>query len=411
MTVLESLFLNALFILFPIFVYFLFAANHGLGKRSEGILFDLAMYSSLYLLLRCETPYIGIKIMFLTVPLLIAYLKNKKIMTIIFSICIALYYIYYIDINIISVVIEFIIYLIFMYVLKKRNESDVTLISVFAIVKIAFMILQLDSISLSYYDMMKQVIIFPFAFYFTTHLICHLMASSERIMNLHMTLKEVEKQKQLRDSLFKITHEIKNPIAVCKGYLDMFDINNPDHVKRYIPIIKQEIERTLTLMHDFLMLTKLNADKKRMDLSVLLQDVYDMSKMIFKDKKIDFLCSSIDQEIYIDGDYDRLKQVFLNIMKNAAEAIPNNKKGIIKFKVKESLKELIITISDNGVGMSKENLSKIGEPFYTTKQYGTGLGVKFSKEIIEIHDGSIEYKSKLNVGTTVIIKLPLKKSL
>lgn len=412
MNILEAIFLNSVFILLPLFSYFLFVTNErNLNKRTSSILFDLALYSSLYFMLKCDTTYTGIKIMFLTVPLLIAYLKSKNMTTIIFSICIASYYIQSMQLSILYTVIEFLIYFIFMYFLKKRNESDTTIISVFVIIKITFIILELDIINVNNIKILEEIVILPFAFYFTTHMICYLMAASEKTMSLHMTMKELEHQKQLRDSLFKITHEIKNPIAVCKGYLDMFDADNPDHVRRYIPIVKQEIERTLTLMNDFMMFTKLNVDKKKMDASVMLQDVCEMSSIMIKENKFKFSSQIIDDDVYIDGDYDRLKQVLINVIKNAIEAIPNGKKGQIKFNAKVTSKELIVIVTDNGMGMTKKVLSKIGEAFYTTKKGGTGLGVKLSNEIIEAHGGYINYKSKPNIGTTVTIALPLKKSL
>jgi two-component system sporulation sensor kinase B len=271
--------------------------------------------------------------------------------------------------------------------------------------------MEIESISPNNFEGMKWVIILPFTFYFTTHMICYLMKKSEQAMSLHMTMKELEKQKQLRDSLFKITHEIKNPIAVCKGYLDMFDSNNADHVKRYIPIIKQEIERTLTLMNDFMTLTKLNVDKRKLDISVLLQDICEIAYLLCKNKNIKFSCSIIDEEAYIDGDYDRLKQVFINIIKNSIESIPEGQNGSIKLKARLVNKGIAITVIDNGVGMDEKTLSKIGEAFFTTKSGGTRLAVRFSKEIIDAHTGSMNYKSKPNMGTTVNLSLPLKKSL
>lgn len=412
MTVIEDLFMNSLFILFPLFSYFLFATStRNLNKHTKDILFDLALYTSLYCLLRNNTPNITFKMMFLTVPLLIAYLKGKTITSIIFSICIGMYYVSYIEINVSYVIAEFVIYFILMRIFKFKNESDKTLISVFAIIKIAFIVMELHFIINNYDEVFEQLIISSLAFYFTTHLICYLMVSSEKTMNLHMTIKELESEKQLRDSLFKITHEIKNPIAVCKGYLDMIDIDNKTNVRRYISIIKQEIERTLTIMNDFMMLTKVHVEKRDMDVSVLLQDVCEISYFMLKERKIKFSSSIIDEEVFINGDYDRLKQVFINVIKNAMEAIPTSKRGIVKFTNKLTAKELILTITDNGVGMNKEVINRIGEAFYTTKKSGTGLGVKFSKEIIEAHNGSIEYKSKLNIGTMVIIILPIKKSL
>jgi signal transduction histidine kinase len=407
-----TIFLDSLFILFPLFSYFLFVINEqNVGKETSDILFDLALCTSLYFILRYDVELMVVKVMFLTIPLLIAYLREKMFSVLIFTVTISLYYHFYLHISLFVVMLELFTYLVVVYFLKRLNKNDTTIISVFAIIKIIFVILGLKHTILYDLQVLKEIIILPFTFYIMAHIIWYLIIKSEKIMSLHMTIKELEREKQLRDSLFKISHEIKNPIAVCKGYLDMFDPNNEDHVKRYIPIIRQEIERTLTLMNDFMNLTKLNVEKRKMDISVLLQDISEVSYLMLKEKKMELISSIIDEEIYIDGDYDRLKQVFINVIKNAMEAIPANKKGIIKLDAKINHNELIITINDNGIGMNKEVLSKIGEAFYTTKKEGTGLGVKLSKEIIEAHEGYIEYKSKLKMGTTVTIALPLKKSL
>ena len=82
-------------------------------------------------------------------------------------------------------------------------------------------------------------------------------------------------------------------------------------------------------------------------------------------------------------------------------------KIVLSTKVRNNY--LIIEVKDNGIGMDKDVLEKIGENFYTTKTNGTGLGVSLSKEIINLHGGSLSYKSKKNIGTTAIIKLPIKK--
>ena len=208
--------------------------------------------------------------------------------------------------------------------------------------------------------------------------------------------------------MFKVTHEIKNPIAVCKGYLDMMDTNNIKQVNKYIPIIKQEIERTLTLMSDFLNLTKLSINKSKMDIVLLLDDICSSVDELLIEKNIHFIFDIIEDTIYIEGDYDRLKQVILNIIKNSMESI-NNKIGLIKLSTIIRGNYIVINITDNGCGMNKSTLKQIGNPFFTTKKNGTGLGVKLSNEIIELHDGKIKYISKEGVGTTVKIYLKIKK--
>ncbi|MFA5407223.1 MAG: HAMP domain-containing sensor histidine kinase [Bacilli bacterium] len=412
MDILEVLLLNFVFILFPLFTYFLFAtAERNLNKKTRDILFDMALYSSLYLVLRCETTYVEIKLMFITLPLLIAYLRSKKTTTLIFSISIALYCATYFNVNMIYIVLELVTYFAVMFYFKKKNKINSFLISMFTIIKTLFIALENGNFNMDILNKIKEFILLPVAFYFIAYVICYLIAATEKTMSLHMTMKELEHQKQLRDSLFKITHEIKNPIAVCKGYLDMLDIDNKDHLKRYVPIIRQEIERTLTIMNDFMTLTKINVEMRRMDISVLLEDVCEMTNFMLTEKNIKLVCSIIDEETYIEADYNRLKQVLINVIKNAIEAIPSSRKGILKFSAKKCSKGISISVIDNGIGMNKKSLARVGEAFYTTKKGGTGLGAKFSKEIIEAHQGCINYKSRPNIGTTVTISLPLKKSL
>ena len=219
-----------------------------------------------------------------------------------------------------------------------------------------------------------------------------------------MSVKKLEEEKQLRISLFKITHEIKNPLAVIKGYLDMFDINNQQHTKKYIPIIKEEVEKTLMLLNDFLSITKIKINKDIMDINLLLEEICSTMIPLLKDKKINYKINITDDEIYINGDYNRLMQVFINIIKNSIEAIDKN--GQIDIELINNPKNIVIIIKDNGSGIEKENLEKIKEPFFTTKKNGTGLGVSLSYEIIKQHQGSINYYSKEKEGTKVVIDLP-----
>ena len=111
------------------------------------------------------------------------------------------------------------------------------------------------------------------------------------------------------------------------------------------------------------------------------------------------------------ADYNRLKQVLVNIIKNSMEAKIEGKILTIKLKIKVSKCNIKIIISDNGIGMTKEELNRLGEVFYTTKPNGTGIGVNLSKEIIERHNGTLTYESEKYLGTNVIIDLPVDPEL
>lgn len=218
-------------------------------------------------------------------------------------------------------------------------------------------------------------------------------------------LRNYEIQKHDDTSIFQIAHEVKNPIAVCKGYLDMLDPTKQDKVNKYIPIIRSEMNRALTIMDDFLNLKRLTIQKDIMDLYMLIDDVEGTMESILSNKNVKLeIPEEEDDELLLDGDYDRLKQVFVNLIKNAYEA---NAKTI-KVEVVNKKDKVELRIIDDGDGISKRDLSKIGQIFFTTKVKGTGIGVSMSKEIIKLHQGTIKYDSILGKGTKVTLTLPIR---
>ena len=104
------------------------------------------------------------------------------------------------------------------------------------------------------------------------------------ITNLYQNLTELEKDKNIKNSLFKITHEVKNPIAVCKGYLEMIDINNKEKTSKYIKIINQEIDRSLDIMTDFMEFSKIKIKKEIMDINILLENIKEEFKIFSNNK-------------------------------------------------------------------------------------------------------------------------------
>ena len=239
-----------------------------------------------------------------------------------------------------------------------------------------------------------------------TYLSLFLFEKGEDITNLYSIMKESKKDKLLFESLSKLTHELKNPISVCKGYLEIIDKNGYQKAPKYLPIISSEIERSLSVINDFSSLGKLKElNKEEVDLQVLLEEIITILNPLFKKYNANIYLN-VKQDIYLSLDYLRMKQVFVNILKNALEARKEEEPLNVLIEVKKSLKAIKITIKDNGIGMDKNTLDKITEIFYTTKANGNGLGVVLSKEIVEMHHGTINYKSQKEKGTTVTITLP-----
>lgn len=221
---------------------------------------------------------------------------------------------------------------------------------------------------------------------------------------------EKEKEEDLRKCVVKIAHEIKNPLAVCKGYLSMMNLDNREKSEKYLKVIEEEMTRSILLLDDYLNCNDIDVKLDIMDLMLLLEDVSGCFDSFFFENNIgyDFYCD--EDEIFILGDYDRLKQVFINLFKNSIEAKKSDSKLLLDLKVKLFGDKVQITLDDNGIGMDNSVISHISEDFFTTKLTGTGLGVGISKEIVEKHHGSLEYISKKGYGTSTILSFPLHES-
>lgn len=211
----------------------------------------------------------------------------------------------------------------------------------------------------------------------------------------------------VKDNISVLAHEIKNPLTICNGYLNMLNDKDFNTRNNYIEIIKEEINRSLLILSDF---SKGNnvLNKEVIDLTCLFDDIKRTLNDLFLDNEGELILLD-DDELLIEADYNKLKQVFINILKNAIEA-KGNSKLLVVIKTLEGKDYYIITIVDNGIGMSSEELNNISKKYYTTKINGTGLGVPYIKDIIEKHRGNIEYKSRKGIGTQVKIILPKEKS-
>lgn len=153
-------------------------------------------------------------------------------------------------------------------------------------------------------------------------------------------------------------------------------------------------------------LSNISIHKDVLDIYMLIEDVRDTMMQLLDSRQVQLFIPKFIDELYIIGDYDRLKQVFINLIKNAYEA----KADQIRITTTVRGSQIKIIVRDNGEGIDKADLKKIGEMFYTTKTKGTGIGVNLSKEIITLHNGEIRYDSKLKEGTIVTIFLPLERT-
>jgi PAS domain S-box-containing protein len=227
---------------------------------------------------------------------------------------------------------------------------------------------------------------------------------TERKEKTEQMLQKSEKLALLGQMAAGIAHEIRNPLTSIKGFIQLLKSNHPD--EEYYTIMLSELDRINAIVSEFLVLAKPNAVVfEERDVKVLIKDVVTLinSQSILNNVQI---FSEFDRDLpKIFCAEGQLKQVFLNIFKNAIEAMPVGGNIDVKVELKGDF-EISIQIIDQGIGISRERISTLGEPFYTTKEKGTGLGLMTCYRIIESHKGTLSFFSKENEGTTVEIILP-----
>ncbi|WP_144704116.1 ATP-binding protein [Fictibacillus phosphorivorans] len=217
-------------------------------------------------------------------------------------------------------------------------------------------------------------------------------------------IRRSEKQHTLGELAASIAHEVRNPLTVVKGFLQLMEGEDERH-KHYYPLILSELGRAENIISDYLNFAKPEFKKIEtfplpllvMELSILLNP-YALKEGIS-------LTHTIESDAVLTTDRNQLKQALINILKNAVEATP--KEGRVTIKLIEEDDAVKIIVRDTGKGMTKEQLARVGSLFFSTKEQGTGLGTMVSTRIIESMGGRVDYASKLGKGTKVSVTLPL----
>jgi PAS domain S-box-containing protein len=202
-----------------------------------------------------------------------------------------------------------------------------------------------------------------------------------------------------------VAHEIRNPLTTIKGFLQLYKWESSN--SEINGLLLSELDRIETITSEMLSLGKPQAvELHRTNLGELLENTLELLSPEALMSGIQFNLRIEDSGIFITCEKNQLKQVFLNILKNAIEAMP--KGGTIDIHLCNSgTGECILSFQDEGVGIPEEILPRLGEPFYTLKEKGTGLGLMICNKIVKQHQGTITYHSKKREGALVQIKLPL----
>lgn len=402
----DTLLFNIIAITYPLFLYLLYSIKKkNLNEIKSNTLLDISLLSSFFICLYFnDLINKNEQMILLTLPILFSFLYKRTNISVFMSIVILdLLFTknnYTIHGSIILITLYYVLYNIYL----RKTFSNKKFINIYSIINISFYLF----FSIPYLKNNEEIIIIisnSIIYFLINKIIACFIKKENEMLDIYLAMRDVEKEDYIQTSLFKITHEIKNPLAVVKGYINLFDVNNPQKSKHYIDIINSEVDRSLELLNDFKDLSRINVLKKDMKIIDLFDDIKQTMVPLFKAKKIKYMIKC-ESDITINADYNRMKQVLINLIKNSIEA-SNKDKNLISLTTFYSNNSLYIIVKDNGEGMDKETLEKIFTPFYTTKHYGTGLGVCLSKEIIKAHNGSLSYTSISNKGTIAKIVLPI----
>jgi signal transduction histidine kinase len=204
-----------------------------------------------------------------------------------------------------------------------------------------------------------------------------------------------------------VAHEIRNPLTALKGFTQLLSAKYPE-TPHYFNIMANEIDRITLIVNEFMTLAKPHFTQFNCEpLEPILQSVISILETQAILLNVELKVSYDQTSPLVYGNVDQLKQVFLNIIKNAFEAMPKGGEVTLSVTTMED-GYVHIQIKDEGSGIPEELIKRIGEPFLTTKEKGTGLGIMISTRIIEAHKGTLQLSSVPNEGTMVEITLPVQ---
>jgi two-component system sporulation sensor kinase B len=236
----------------------------------------------------------------------------------------------------------------------------------------------------------------------------YLIEFLERYYNMQEELVRTEKASIVSHIAASVAHEIRNPLTSVRGFIQLFGNDNLDPAKRqyYQKMCLEELDRAQHIITDYLALAKpdpevvepININEELNYIANVLQSYANFSNTEIV-KKLDAGPAPV-----IIGDRSKLRQTLINIGKNSIEAMPEG--GLLEMKVEKKDRNVVVTIKDNGVGMTNEQIKRLGTPYYSTKEKGTGLGTMVSFNIIRRMNGSIDIKSEVGKGTSFQIVFP-----
>ncbi len=421
MDLVKDIILQLTFVILPIFIFHLFwlsRNNLDALKTNMPLITVGCMISSILCIISPMEIIDGASFNLQMIPLFISFVYGGYIPGLLTLLTAVAYFLYPYDFNwfyiLISIAAYFIITLSIRnrwhaYTLKKKFLYSTfygVSILLFSLVTLLFVsVLNFNSIHIQDFAIVAvSISILTLMLTLSIYLIEYMRSTAV----LRLELVKAEKLSIVSELAASVAHEVRNPLTVVRGFVQLIG-NSSDSTdsqrREYMDLVLTELDRAQSIITDYLGIAGQNHIKKeQINLTETLNEITMLMTSYANFKTVKFHCD-IEKHLYIYGDRAKLKQVFVNIIKNSIEAVPSIN-GIVNIKAGIKDEIIFVKIVDNGTGMTKEQIERLGEPYYSLKENGTGLGLTVTYSILKSHGGSIKYSSKLNKGTVAVIQLP-----
>ena len=248
---------------------------------------------------------------------------------------------------------------------------------------------------------------FSIVSFLTLAIIIYLIEMNKLQLTMLEQLQNADKLNAVSQLAASVAHEIRNPMTTIRGFLQIMkdEKNLTSKQGMFISVSLDELDRTQKIIGDFLSLARPTTPLcESIQLSDTLTDVAEFMQPYAVMSKVK-LQTNIENNLFMNGNTNECKQLFINLLKNGIEAMPSG--GNLELHAYRKKDHAIIHIKDNGIGIDSIQLKQLGQPYYSTKTKGTGLGLMISFDIIKRMNGEYKIESKENEGTTFKIMFPL----
>jgi two-component system sporulation sensor kinase B len=235
----------------------------------------------------------------------------------------------------------------------------------------------------------------------------YLIENMRRQLAMQSEIQRAEKLYAMGELAASVAHEIRNPLTAVRGFLQLLGQQQISEEKKqeYVRIMTQELDRAEEIISDYLTFAKPHVEKReQVNVGQQIHQVVSVMSSYALLKKVE-IHTEVEDELWLTLNRSKFSQCLMNLMKNGVEAMPEG--GTLHVRAFRRNEEIIIDVIDTGKGMSQEEVERLGNPFYSTKEKGTGLGLMVCYRIVEAWNGKVKVESEKGKGTHFSIIFPI----